>query len=342
MQLEQYYNKIKQLITKIDFNTLWENFKPLKYALYNNKQCFFDGNYIDKTADFLANTSICYKGEYIAIWNMQDDCDANILTSKIVHEMFHGFQMINGETRFPNELEALYQYQYTKENLAIKHRENSLICQLIEKFDQALFNELLSLRKYRLLHFPYEYQYEAMIEQIEGTANYVELNVLKQLSTTDYQNKLNNIINRVTDINSLIPVRIISYDIGALLLMIMRENNIRIIEGFSNIPFAVSMLNGVGPTLNVTFKCEEMSIVINNYYKKGREIVANALKLNNCVLLGEYKLIGVNIYNAVYLDDYIISTYFLMYEDQGENKILEGNFIIKIKDANTIEAVYKY
>ena len=50
--------------------------------------------YIEKTDAFCANTSIVYEGEQIAIWMVQEDLDESVLTSKIVHEMFHGYQSI--------------------------------------------------------------------------------------------------------------------------------------------------------------------------------------------------------------------------------------------------------
>lgn len=56
--LESLYNKIKDTISKVDFSLLWEGFEPLKFALYNDTECFFDGHYIEKTADFCANTAI--------------------------------------------------------------------------------------------------------------------------------------------------------------------------------------------------------------------------------------------------------------------------------------------
>ena len=41
--------------------------------------------------------------------------------------------------------------------------------------EESQFSELLSIRKLRKKLFPRVYDYEARVEQIEGTANYVEL-----------------------------------------------------------------------------------------------------------------------------------------------------------------------
>ena len=84
IDLKILYNQIKENINKIDFSKLWNGFKPLKFALYNDEECFFNGEYIKKTDDFLANTAISYNGEIIAIWNVVEDSDTTILTSKII------------------------------------------------------------------------------------------------------------------------------------------------------------------------------------------------------------------------------------------------------------------
>ena len=90
--LNELYYEINELLKKIDFNNLWDGFKPLKFALYNDKECFYNGEYIEKTDSFLANTSINYQGEVIAIWKVMEEMDPILLTSKMVHEMYHGFQ----------------------------------------------------------------------------------------------------------------------------------------------------------------------------------------------------------------------------------------------------------
>lgn len=37
----------------------------------------------------------------------KENVDLDELTANLVHEMFHGFQYIRGETRYPNELKLL-------------------------------------------------------------------------------------------------------------------------------------------------------------------------------------------------------------------------------------------
>ena len=96
MRLEALYHQVKQAISLLDFHRIWPGFAPLKFALYDQETCFFDGRYIPKTDEFCANTSISYQGEQIAIWMVAGEPDASVLASKLVHEMFHGFQTLQG------------------------------------------------------------------------------------------------------------------------------------------------------------------------------------------------------------------------------------------------------
>ena len=105
------YYAVEELIKKVDFNKLWPGFEPLKFALYNENECFFDGEFVNKTDEFLANTAIKYNGEMIAIWKLTEEINPVILCSKIIHEMYHGYQNINGESRFPDEFEAIVNYK---------------------------------------------------------------------------------------------------------------------------------------------------------------------------------------------------------------------------------------
>ncbi len=183
--LEDLYNKVAAAIVNVDFAKFWEGFKPLKFALYNETECFFDGRFIEKTPEFCANTAIEYRGKMIAIWNVQQEMPISVFASKIIHEMFHGFQKERGWDCWADEMEALYRYRYSEENLNVKLHENRLLLDMLEDFDADKYRELLACRKYRSERFPYEFSYECCGEEIEGSANYVEWQVLRQLDENE-------------------------------------------------------------------------------------------------------------------------------------------------------------
>lgn len=339
MDLERLYDQVNAQIQTLDFSKLWEGFVPLKFALYNDSACFYNGNYIEKTDAFLANTAICYNGEWIAIWNVAESIDPVILTSKIVHEMFHGFQMANNDSRFFDDMDALYHYKYTEGNLNLKAMENRLLCHLADRFDEGLFDEFLGIRKLRQRTYPYEYHYEACIEQIEGAANYVELQCLKQLSAALFRKALSATKERVADQNNLLPVRIICYDIGALLLLVMTENRIAFDSGFSPVPFSEAILEGIEEricTPDISVKA-----LVDAYYSKASETVRRAVERNDLVCDTPDDLLAVNIYNAVCCRNYIISKFFVMYGSEENPKVEYGDFVIETTAYKKLSRIYR-
>ena len=181
MKLDELYGRITEAVSSLDCESIRPGFRPLKFALYDDEKCFFDGAYIEKTDVFCANTSIDYNGEQIAIWKVDGEPDIPVLTSKIVHEMFHGLQTREKWNCWADETEALYRYKYNADALSLRLRENDLLLRLLDRFDDTAYRELLSHRRLRSEKYPYEFDYESRIEEIEGSATYVEWAVLGQL-----------------------------------------------------------------------------------------------------------------------------------------------------------------
>ena len=339
MDLEKLYYEIKRYIEIVDFSKLWRGFEPLKFALYSEKECFFDGAYIEKTDAFLANTSILYHGEWIAIWNVQDEMNPIVLTSKMNHEMFHGFQRMRHDRRFPNELDALYNYQYEEGNLNLKLMENQLLYQLSARFDKAMFEEFLKMRKYRSDAFRYAYHYESGIEQIEGTANFVELQCLKQLSAELFEKALSAARERIIKPNNLLPIRVICYDIGALLLYVMTENNIAFEDGFSSVTFAEAILNNVDGKKYVPER--NMKCLLESYNAKASEVIRKAKEKNTIIADAPCDLLGVNVYDAIFCENHIISRYFVMFGSGDNQQIEYGDFVIESNAYMKANKIYR-
>ena len=146
------YNDIVDRLEKIDFNKLFPGFTRYEFALYSNETVYLKDNTIPWDNRFIGNTSIMYENNYIAIWNMDysiDDID--IFTSKIIHEMFHAYQLEHNETRWPNEFEAL-DYQYEQANINMKANESLLLT-------QNKVEEMIYLRHQRQQTKPIEVEY---------------------------------------------------------------------------------------------------------------------------------------------------------------------------------------
>lgn len=345
MDLEALYYRVKETVSTLDLEAVWPGFKPLKFALFDNEKCFFDGRYIEKTNEFCANTSILYKGEQIATWMVQGELEIPVLASKLVHEMFHGFQDQRGWDCWPNELEALYRYEYEAENLAFKLRENELLLALLEGFDGTLFCELLSLRKKRSEEFPYQFSYETETEEIEGTAHFVEWQVLKQLDERKASELVSNMREVLTAPERMFPVRISCYYSGALMINAMLGAGKYGFEPETR-PVLLPLLKNAEPYAG-EFPGREAALLkaseaTQSFGGQTDSIIDSALEKNEVVLRGPVELGFVNIYNARCRRGFITTTYFMMYRENGEEKMLPGDFVIKMRDERTVETVYRW
>ncbi len=218
MKLDELYGRVSDSIASLDLARIWPGFFPLRFALYDDEACFFDGAYIEKPDTFCANTAILYHGETIAIWKVEGEPDISVLTAKIVHKMFHGYQVRQGWDCWADEMDALYRYEYSAGNLALKLRENELLLSLLDRFDAAGFRELLAHRKRRSEKYPFEFSYESKIEEIEGSATYVEWMVLQQLDERAAAAMTERLRTAVTQPEALFPIRISCYYTGALMI----------------------------------------------------------------------------------------------------------------------------
>ena len=343
--LEELYNEVAVEIARLDFDGLWQGFKPLKFALYNNEKCFFGGRYIEKPVEFCANTALEFQGEQIAIWQMGDDLETPVLTSKIVHEMFHAFQLKEGWACWANEMEALYKYHYDEENLTVKLYENRLLLELLEQHDATKYEKLLAYKKYRQEKFPYEFSYECNAEEIEGTATYVEWQVLKQLDKNAADQLLENMRNYLLQCKRFFPIRILGYYTGALLVHGMLAAKDYSFKA-ENRPVVVQRLACVSSKDVLLDKADDdykqVSQTVQLFNDEAKRVVETAIEKNDVVLTGPYELVCVNIYDAMHYQGYLTSRFFVMYLDNGEQKVINGNFVIKMQDDKTIDKVYRW
>ncbi len=348
MDLEKLYYLVKDAIDTLDFQKIWPGFKPLRFALYDDEKCFFAGEFIVKTDAFCANTSINFNGEQIAIWKVAQDLEIPVLASKMVHEMLHGYQTVEGWQCWPDEIAALYNYEYVAENLTLKLRENEILLKLLDECDDQLIKELLSIRSCRAKAFPYQFEYETKVEEIEGTANYVEWQVLKQLAPEKAGELINEMRSVMTRPGSMFPIRISCYYTGALLT----DALIRYI-GYDfetkDRPYIMSILEkeNAADSGNILFsgnneELENVRGVIDSFNKETESIINSALELDEVVLEGPAGLVYVNIYNARHLGNYLTSMFFLMYSTEGGQKMMPGHFVIRMKDEKTIDKAYRW
>ena len=335
---EQTANRLASL----DFSLLWPGFHPFRFALYDHASVYFDGETFARTDTFLGNTSINFRGEQIAIWELSEQLDPDVLSAKIVHEMFHAFQQECGEKRFANEFEAIQKYQTCPELLALRHEENELLSRLLSRHDACCFGRLLSLRRYRMEHFPFEYGYESRIEAIEGAAQFVELSALRMLDAQKYEQACARLQDRLSKLDALLPVRISCYDSGAAMLQICAQSHhsLQLSIGDTELIFYQGLIDAAKPLSMVPETTPEILAFYEADQAKLRQLVENARSHPESRLSATGTLVGFNVYSARRFEDYIYTEYFFAYQ-ADQPTVLNGDFLFRLDEGGSITELYR-
>jgi len=339
MDIKATYNHVKKAIGGLDFNQLWPGFKAYNFALYDQEKVILNHREIPIDDRFIGNTAIEFEGELIAIWQLNEDLNIDLLVTKMIHEMFHAFQNESKDPRFPNEMQAITQYQYNLEQLNVKLAEHKQIVSLIGDFDKDMFEELLRYRYHRKTHWPYEYAYESQIEVIEGMAQFVELKALKILNKDLYDQSLKRIMTRIVNPTKFFPIRIISYDVGTLLLVLMTENDLKT-------PYHLDTQKTLLDDYISDDLRHQISLEMDKYmrqaYEADKEMIQKVLNqtLKNQEPIDEGPMVvkALNIYNARYYKGYVMSQYFIIIEEKG---LMYGDYLFDFdgKLTNKIYAI---
>ena len=342
MELSQVYREIERKLEKIDFSSLYRGFSRFPFALYNDTQAYMDGRYFEKPGEFIANTAVRYNGAYTAIWFMAEEPDDfDVLASKIVHEMLHAFQNVSGEKRWADERAAMVKYRYEEGNIAARLEEVACMERCLDREDPDAFARLLSLRRARMERFPFEYDYEARIEQIEGTANYVENAALSQLNPEKGAEQRARMFRELANPVRYLPVRSVTYLSGAMMIACLHRYTDLDTDAFTDTPFSVVAPEHAAPC-ELPEKDVRIAACIDEWRRDIRHTVTQTIEKGNLVLDGNYRLMAWNVYDGVWNGQYAVLTYFIGYleadrpipeteeEVFAQMKMLNGNFVAEV------------
>ena len=352
MELSFAYDQVLSRLERLDFPALFRGFRRFPFALYNDSEAYLDGERIEKPAVFLANTSVMYNGRHTAIWNMMEETyDFDVLASKLAHEMFHAFQNENGEKRWADERAALTEYRYEEANFAAKLEEAACIRRCLAGYDREAYDRLISLRRARMERFPFEYGYEARIEQIEGSANYVEMEALAQLDRDKAARRRGEALDAIADPARYFPVRAVTYTTGALFLACLNRYSDIDTETFSDTPFSVEAIEGAAPC-PLPEADARVASCLEMWRTRTREKVSRALDKNEIVLDSPGSLAAWNVYDGYWNGTYALLTYFLGYiegtglpetkeEALSRMKMIYGDFVAEMDRDMTLRRVWR-
>ncbi len=340
--MKSLYKQIEKKLLTIDFSALYPGFKRFEFALYDDQEVVMASETFKKDDRFIGNTAIPWDNDYLAIWYIEKtetSHNVNLLTAKIVHEMFHAFQYATQESRFPNEIDALF-YVYDPYNLSLKYQENKLLTQIMAG-NLNLFNQFVAIRNTRHHHFEKQAMYEAKTEMIEGMAQKIEFEVLKQLDLAAYQKRLEQLKKRITESLNLLPIRQISYDIGTALFHALDQLNIPYKTPFKDTTLTVSeqLILESNRSLIPLFIDDQVQSHINQFNQKRVDIIKTH-RLKACEIIeGPLTLLGLDPMHCFGVDNTIYCPHFLVFKENDKVHTLNQPVLFTLDQKGTISQI---
>lgn len=356
--MRELYNKVLNNINKIDFNKIWNGFNKYEFAIYNSKEVYFKDKTIPWDQRFIGSTAIKYEDRYIAIWNIEfdlsnnkniSDIDTDILTSNLVHEMFHAYQQENEETRVPYDLVTL-NYPNDINNFCLKYEENKLLAKAVLENNlnakRQIIESFYSIRVKRKQIIGDMIKCEYLTETAEGMAEFAGIMALKQLSQEKYQDRIKLYSKYLQEFSPLqLDIRRISYYVGAIFLVISYDLDLKFEHSLSNQSKTVFEI--IAENFNYTeidnlqLEKDLMEKVINENiaYKKGL-IDKFMQSTNRKATSGDFKICGYDPMNMIKLNNKILCKTFiaLTNQDSNENITYLGETLLEMQ-SNTINKV---
>lgn len=195
-------NFLTRILTDINNEKLgfyWPGFEAVAFAFFdrNNVYLFnhpsYKNNNLYQTLKwdnrFRGCTIILFEEYPTAIVDLDYYADYESQYSIAVHELFHGYQHIKGEKRFPNELLGIT-YPILEENVEIRNQERACLYQAVladttEEMKRFII-DFVTLREKREGILNEFLEYEKLVETVEGPAWYLESKAYAEKSLLSY------------------------------------------------------------------------------------------------------------------------------------------------------------
>jgi hypothetical protein len=234
-----YLEKIAKDLVKENLQRYWTDFELVAYAIFDKNSVYLfnhpkhqDVNphsykVLSWNEQFVGNTIILYEGYPTAIADIELYNDYEGLYSILVHELFHGYQYIKGEKRFPDEIMGIT-YPITVENAELRNRERRNLYDALMETDiskkRVFLKEFIELRDKRSEGIKDHLTYENLIESVEGPAWYVELKAYSEKSCLAHELVLKKYGANLLDIfESNSNIRRSSYSSGLFMCLLLDE-----------------------------------------------------------------------------------------------------------------------
>lgn len=278
-------NILERILTTLCSERLknyWENLHPVAFAIFDEKDVLIFNHpkcngesYIKlaKTEQFHACTCILFEEVPTAIVDTTLYNSFEDIYSLLVHESFHVFQHLSGESRYPDEILG-FNYPIDFKNIQLRVLERKRLFEAFvstdQKEKQQKINEFIILRDKRTELFPDYVEYENSVETIEGPAFYVEYQALNDVSSNQ-ENVISKYAEQLLDSNlSHINIRSSCYNSGLFICLLLDDiskdwkvefikSNLNLYQFFKNaFPYYTPV------EINIPNTSEEVFQIINN------------------------------------------------------------------------------
>lgn len=351
--MKKLYDEVNKILDSVDFEAIWHGFKKFSFALYNDDTVYFQDKSIPHDNRFLGNTSIDFKGELVAIWNVENplDEDTQMLAANLIHEMFHAFQSQQGESRYPNDL-VILDYPDNLENYEVKHSENLLLVRAFKSGTPQdrtdCLNQFVSARLFREDLIGDIINQEYYTETIEGMAEYAGLTALRQISPEKYESQIEkHLANLESADERFFNIRRMAYYSGSLFLVLSAELGRNIFHeiGKTDIP-VFHLLKGSREKKcpPITLNGSQLTAEAAKHAAHKKSLFDEFLLAHKTEVAFDSFICGYDPMNMIKTGNMILCSRFVMLKSAADNSapaFIQGPVLVKLKDGSP-RAVLSY
>lgn len=335
--LQKTYDRVSSRLDRVDMAALWPGFRRYPFALNDGRNACVAGEMLPRPEVFRGNTAIPWGDGYMAVWDIGQDpvADADELAGHLAHEMFHAHQLTLGESRFPDDLRML-RCPPTAEALALRQREHRLLARAAEhpapEEASRLLAEVFALRALREQCCPEDARQGFLAETVEGTAEWVGLSALAQLSPEKAAQRLQQVAARLTDAGlHQLDTRRVSYDSGVCLLALARLAGLPLPAGQEESVSAqlAAQVPSVRPAHLYPKETAHWTAMLAHQREQRQNVLTDFRTRPLRRLQGPFRLCGYDPMNMWRQDDCLFGTgFFLLEEGAGRRIPLTGETLL--------------
>ncbi len=345
MQLLNTYHAANQILNTLDYPALFAGFHKYKFALYNSEWVCLDGKLIPYETCFMGNTSITYKGELVAIWNIEADPtqDMEHLAYCLVHEMFHCHQKEHHEARYPSDL-ALLSYPDDLDHFLKKHHENRFLAEAYEEQDIETFKKFHALRSTRFHQYPDMVSQELRAETLEGLAEYVGLMALQRINADKFLSIVNSYVKKLKTADQLLfDIRRISYYCGAIYFLCLDRFGVaeKCTFGSKQTAYEQNAAHFSGNIPIEITPCPDISCHHSELLKTKKAVITDHISKSTFIPC-HATICGYDPMNMFRMDDILYCSHFICLNIDGNTKMLQCAVALKMKDHTNNEITGYY